>query len=245
MWESMLAAIGIRLFGYFHALLPGRVLLNWLLEVCSDLHSVWFLCKADSEWWAQEVHWGERKPDGTGRAPDRWADVTEIQSRVSLMRGPAAKVILRRSPVWGGNSQVLESHYGQSLARGSPRRPRPRFQLLLAPQRESVSQIPPYGWTVRSFLKEIQAAPLHGCPGPRVCPSAVVLSPNIPHLWERSHTEIQGGRKSLVVAFEFPNNWSFLQVFGKFFLVGPCHEAGILVPRPGIPPVPPAVEVES
>lgn len=139
-------------------------------------------------------------------SPARWADVTEIQSRVSLMRGPVAKVILRRSPVWGGNSQALESHYDQSLARGSPRRPRPRFQLLLAPQLESVSQIPPYDWTVRSFLKEIQAAPLHGCPGPQVCPSSVVLSPNIPHLRERSHTEIQGGRKRLVVAFEFPNN---------------------------------------
>lgn len=81
-------------------------------------------------------------PDGAGRAPDHWADVAEIQSRVSLMRGPVAKLILRRSPVWGGNSQALESDYDQSLARGSPRRPRPQFQLLLAPQLESVSRNP-------------------------------------------------------------------------------------------------------
>lgn len=41
----MLAATGIRLFGYFHALLPGRVLLNWLLEVCSDLRQSGFSAK--------------------------------------------------------------------------------------------------------------------------------------------------------------------------------------------------------
>ena len=89
------------------------------------------------------------------------------------------------------------------------------------------AEIPPYDWTVRSFLKEIQAAPLHGCPGPRVCPSAVVLSPNIPHLRERSHTEIQGGRKSLVVAFELPNNCSFLQFFLANFFFGGAMPRGL------------------
>lgn len=50
----------------------------------------------------RETRWHRASPRPLGRR-DR------DSVKVSLMRGPVAKVILRRSPVWGGSSQALES----------------------------------------------------------------------------------------------------------------------------------------
>ena len=190
----------------------------------------------------RETRWHRASPRPLGRR-DR------DSVKVSLMRGPVAKVILRRSPVWGGSSQALESPCDQALARGSPRGLRPGSSWCWHHSWSPSAQIPPRDWKARSFLEEIQEAHLHGCPGPRVCPPAEVLSPlghralNTPHLRERSHTEIQRGRKSPVVALEFAKNWN---LFWTFFGGGHAlRPVGILVPRPGIVPVPPAVEVQS
>ena len=168
----------------------------------------------------RETRWHRASPRPLGR---RDRDSVEV----SLMRGPVAKVILRRSPVWGGSRQALESPCDQALARGSPRGLGTGSSSCWPRSRSPSAQIPPRDWTVRSFLEEIQEAHLHGCPGPRVCPPAEVLSPlghralNIPHLGERSHRNTERKEESSG-GFGVPKELEF--VFGNF-LGGACPEA--------------------